>query len=459
MSTQKSRRYVFKSAIVAALGGFLFGFDTAVISGAEQAIQRQWSLNDFNHGLAIAIALYGTVVGALFGGIPSDRIGRKKTLFWVGVLYFISAVGSALAPEIYSFMLFRFVGGFGVGASSVAAPMYISEISPAKARGRLVALFQFNIVLGILIAYVSNYFMGGLGEQAWRYMLGVEALPALVFMLLVSFVPESPRWLLVKKGFVDEARKVLKLIDPENVESAIRTIQASMVQETTRIKSNFFSKRYSFPILLAILFAFFNQLSGINAIIYYAPRIFEMTGLAAGTALLSTAGIGLINLIFTMVGITLIDKFGRRLLMILGSVGLITSLGLVSGAFFMDSFAGVPIFLFVYIGFFALSQGAVIWVFISEIFPNKVRARGQSLGSFTHWLLAAIITNIFPYFASQYGGGPIFLFFSFMMVLQLFFVWKIMPETKGRSLEEIEKQMGYPKQPDMESNIIGDKSF
>lgn len=431
--------YVFTSAIVAALGGFLFGFDTAVISGVEQAIQRLWEINDFSLGMAVAIALYGTVIGAMFGGIPANKYGRKKTLFWVGILYLVSAIGSALAPEINSFMLFRFLGGLGVGASSVAAPMYISELAPAHMRGRLVALFQFNIVLGIVVAYINNYFMADIGPNAWRFMLGVEAIPALIYSILVLVIPRSPRWLIVIKGNIEEARTILAKIDPDNVNRAVTAIQGSIYSASTA-KGRFFSKKYSFSILLAFSIAFFNQVAGINAIIYYAPRIFEMTGLASSSALISTAGIGLINLIFTMVGISVIDKIGRRSLMFIGSFGLIITLTLVARAFFSDTFEGVPIFLFFYIGFFAMSQGAVIWVFISEVFPNEVRAQGQSLGSFTHWMMAAVITSIFPYFTNTFGAGPVFLFFAFMMVLQLLFVWKIMPETKGKSLEEIEKE-------------------
>ncbi len=437
----KGKSFLFLSSIVAALGGFLFGFDTAVISGAEQAIQVLWQLDDVSHGLAVAIALYGTVIGALLGGIPADRYGRKVTLFWVGVLYLVSALGSALAPEIYSFMFFRFIGGLGVGASSVAAPMYISEISPAHMRGRLVALFQFNVVLGIVIAYISNYLLADIGENAWRWMLGVEAIPALIYSAMVLMVPQSPRWLIVKRDDVEKARAILMKIDPTTVEEAIVAIQESHQRKADVSKSRFFSAKYKFPIMLAVLFAFFNQMAGINAIIYYAPRIFAMTGVGADAALISTAGIGLINLIFTMVGITLIDKFGRRTLMFIGSVGLIATLSLVSRAFFLESFGGVPVFLFVYIAFFALSQGAVIWVFISEIFPNEVRAYGQSLGSFTHWIMAAVVANVFPYFANTLGGGLVFLFFGLMMVLQLLFVWKMMPETKGKSLEDIEKEM------------------
>ncbi len=428
-------------SLVAAMGGFLFGFDTAVISGVEQTIQRLWALNDLTHGFAVAVALYGTVVGALFAGFPVDVLGRKKTLFWVGVLYFVSAVGSALAPEVYSFMFFRFIGGLGVGASSVAAPMYISEIAPARARGRLVALFQFNVVLGILLAFASNYLIKGSGVNDWRWMLGVEALPAALFVALVPFIPRSPRWLIVRENNEAEARDILTSLDPDDVDESIQAIRNEHQEADRSNRSVLLSGRYSKPILLVVLFALFNQVSGINAIIYYAPRIFEMTGLADSAALFSTVGIGLINLVFTMVGMVLIDRAGRKILMLIGSVGLITSLGLVAGAFYLERFAGVPFFLFLYIAFFAMSQGAVIWVFISEVFPNEVRGMGQSLGSFTHWILAAVIANVFPYFANRFGGDTVFTFFTVMMVLQLIFVLFVMPETKGRTLEEIGKSM------------------
>lgn len=418
----------------------MFGFDTAVISGAEQSIQHVWQLDVFQHGLTVSIALVGTVLGALFGGFPSDRIGRKNTLFWIGVLYLISALGSAIATDWYSFLFFRFIGGLGVGASSVAAPMYISEIAPAKNRGKMVAMFQFNVVFGILVAFLSNYLLQDIGVNAWRWMLGVEGIPALLFVGLVLLVPESPRWLIVKRGAVEQARHVLQLIDPATAEAELAAIVASKEKNAGRgTADRLFSKQHRFPVMLAVLFAVFNQVSGINAIIYYAPRIFEMTGLGKDAALLSSAGVGLINLIFTLIGLNLIDRVGRRTLMLIGSFGLIVTLGMVSWAFYTESFSGmlVPLCLFVYIAFFAFSQGAVIWVFISEIFPNSVRASGQALGSFTHWFMAAIIAFAFPYIASTLGGGNTFLIFAAMMVLQLLFVWKIMPETKGVSLEEI----------------------
>lgn len=442
--TTNFNRILFWS-ITVALGGFLFGFDTAVISGAEKDIQQIWGLSDAMHGTAIALALYGTVIGALLGGIPADRWGRKRTLFWIGILYLISALGSALAPEVYSFMFFRFLGGLGVGASSVAAPMYISEISPAKSRGKLVALFQFNIVLGIVIAYLSNYFIDGFSPNDWRIMLGVEALPALIFAVMVTTVPRSPRWLIVHENKEEEASGVMEMIglSPEEIKNAVESIKAAASAGKTREKVNFFSKKYGFPIMLAVLVAFFNQVSGINAIIYYAPRIFEMTGMESSSALLSSFGIGVVNLIFTMLGLALIDKLGRKTLLLIGCIGYIVSLSLVSRAFFIEDFGGytVLILLFVFIASHAIGQGAVIWVFISEIFPNEVRANGQSLGSFTHWILAAIISNVFPYFAKTYGGGPVFAFFCIMMVIQLIFILTIMPETKGISLEEMKKKL------------------
>jgi len=440
----KINSYVLFLSLVAALGGFLFGFDTAVISGAERQIQELWSLSDWSHGLAIAIALYGTVIGALFGGIPAEKYGRKKSLIWIGILFFISAVGSAIAPEIYSFMVFRFIGGLGVGASSVVAPMYISEISPAKNRGQLVALYQFNLVFGILMAYLSNYLIDlNIEESSWRWMLGMEAIPALIYTLLVMRVPQSPRWLIAKKGDFENAERILKRTDPEGVEEAVRL--AMEEKKLNKLQVGFmalFNKKYIKITMLAISIALFNQLSGINAIIYFAPRIFDMAGISAESALLSTVGIGVVNIIATMLGLFLIDRIGRKKLMYIGSVGYIISLLLIaysfSGAEINSSL--LPIFVFMFIASHAVGQGAVIWVFISEIFPNELRAHGQSMGCFTHWILAAIIANIFPLMANQFGPMVIFGFFAAMMVLQLIWVFTKMPETKGRSLEEIQKE-------------------
>ena len=433
------KQRIFFWSITAALGGFLFGFDTAVISGVEQSLQSLWHLSVWEHGLTVSIALIGTVIGSMTGGIPAQQLGRKRTLFWIAMLYLLASLGTALAPTWSIFLVFRFLGGLGVGASSVAAPMYITEISPAKSRGKLVGMFQFNVVLGILIAYLSNFLLADVGAEPWRWMLGVQALPSLIFLIAVLNIPESPRWLLLQKGDVGQAREVLNMIDPETAESTLTAIQQSAHQSTA--STRLFSGEYKTPIMLAVLFAVFNQVSGINAIIYYSPRIFEMTGLGKSSALLSSAGIGFINLVFTLISMNLIDRYGRRTLMKIGSVGLIVTLGLVARAFYVEDFSGmtVPLLLFVYIAFFGFSQGAVIWVFISEIFPNEVRSSGQALGSFTHWLMAAIITFTFPYLAERFGGGNTFLFFTTMMVLQLLFVLRLMPETKGTSLEQIEK--------------------
>jgi sugar porter (SP) family MFS transporter len=432
-------------SIVVALGGFLFGFDTAVISGAEQDIKRIWGLSDVVHGIAIGIALYGTVVGALFGGIPATKFGRKKTLLWIGLFYLVSAAGSSLAPDVYSFMAFRLLGGFAIGASSVVAPMYISEIAPAKNRGKLVATFQFNIVFGIVIAYISNYFLQGIdGDNSWRWMLGVVAIPSAAYCILILFVPESPRWLIVHKGDYDTARKTLEVSDPAGVDEAIESLKISIAEDKQKESlASFFTKRYSVPIMLAFLIAVFNQLSGINAIIYFAPRVFELAGIGKDGAFLQSAGIGVVNLVFTMLGLYLIDRIGRKKLMLIGSIGYILSLTAVAAAFYFNQLGGmiVPVLLFVFIASHAIGQGAVIWVFISEVFPNSVRAYGQSLGSSTHWILAAIITTVFPIMATRFGPAPLFLFFAIMMVLQLLWVIFKMPETKGVPLEQLEAKL------------------
>ena len=425
-----------------ALGGLLFGMDVAVISGAEQQIQHNWNLSDILHGQVLASALYGTIIGALFGGIPAEKFGRKKVLYWIGAIFLISSLGSALVSELWLFILFRFLGGLGVGASSVVAPMFISEIAPAKNRGKLVATFQFNIVLGILLAYLSNYMLASLGDHAWRWMLGILAIPAVLFLALLYFVPESPRWLMVHKNDYEGARKILSISDPEGVDDAIASIQEDVQMERKKAKlSDFFSKKYSKPILMAFLIAAFNQLSGINAIIYFAPRVFEMAGLGKSSAFLQSAGVGLINLIATMAGVNLIDRLGRKKLMIIGSIGYILSLGAIAAAFHYQYLGGyvVPVLVFLFIASHAIGQGSVIWVFISEIFPNEVRSYGQSLGCATHWIMAAIITGVFPIVANIPSIGPsvIFLFFMIMMVFQLLWVLFKMPETKGQSLEKI----------------------
>ena len=432
-------------AISSSLAGFLFGFDTAVISGAEQSIQSEWALSDVALGQMVAMALYGTIIGALGGGMPAQRFGRKTTLIWIAVFYLVSAVCSALAPEVYSLMFFRFVGGLSIGASSVVAPMYIAEIAPTASRGRLTAMFQFNIVLGILVAFLSNFLIGPDIEHSWRWMLGVEVVPSILFLALLFRVPESPRWLVVARGRIDEARDILAMVNPAQADAVLEAIRATDDQRGRAAGlGTFFSKPYRYPILLAFLFAFFNQASGINAIIYFAPRIFGSTGMGDEAALLSTVGIGVVNLAFTMVGLVLIDNMGRRFLMYLGSIGYILSLCLISFFFFTESFSGMiaPVLIFVFIAAHAVGQGAVIWVFISEIFPNVVRSYGNSLGSATHWIFAALIAGNFVWFEGVFGGGLIFAFFAVMMVLQLLFVWKLMPETKGITLEEMERKLG-----------------
>lgn len=428
-------------SITAALAGFLFGFDTVVISGADKQLQALWNSSDTFHGsVVMAMALWGTVFGAMFGGFPTNRIGRKNTLIWIGVFYFVSAVGSAFANDPYTFAFFRFLGGIGVGASTVAAPAYVSEISPAKDRGRLVALYQFNIVLGILVAFLSNYLLRNVGENAWRWMVGVEAFPAFIYTLLIFTVPKSPRWLISKHRY-QEAKKVLEIINPEgDVEALMNEIKTE--SESHIEGETIFMKKYRFPLMLAFLIAFFNQFSGINAFLYYAPRIFEEAGLGQSTAFLSSIGIGVTNLLFTVLGVFLIDRLGRKTLMYIGSIGYIISLGLVSAAFFLHwEGLAVPIFLFLFIASHAIGQGAIIWVFISEIFPNNLRASGQSFGTSTHWVLAAIIPSLVPILFSTIGAGVVFLVFTIMMVFQLLFVIFLMPETKGISLEELSKKL------------------
>jgi len=517
---------IFFWSLVSALAGFLFGFDTVVISGAEQTIQSLWNLSPATHGLVMASALYGTVLGSIIGGWPTDRFGRKKTLLWIGVLYFVSAVWSGLAKDPWSFIIARFIGGLGVGICTVTAPLYISEISPPERRGRLAGMFQFNIVFGILIAFLSNWLLKDIGENAWRWMLGVEAFPAALYSLLCFTIPESPRWLLARKGDREAGLAVLRLINrgasAAEISKAAADIVAASSQSTSA--SGFWSARLRVPILLAFLVAFFNQLSGINAILYFAPRIFGLTG--SENALAQSVGIGITNLIFTYVGLWLIDRLGRRTLLAIGSFGYIASLGLCAVAFFAwapqfraaskavdvraiagqletanparqealakefaavqkalveatanpragttpvqiptnatvaqvkdaagmalqqaSSAAGaggmmVLVCIFAFIAAHAIGQGAVIWVLISEIFPNRYRAAGQALGSFTHWIFAALLTQFFPLMIAAFAPGAIFLFFCGMMVLQLIWVKTMVPETKGVPLEEMEKKLG-----------------
>ncbi len=430
-------RKILRFSVTAALAGFLFGFDTVVISGAEKTLQTLWQSSDSFHGIVvIGMALWGTVVGALLGGFPTNQMGRKKTLVWIGVLYTVSALGSAFANDPVTFAIFRFVGGLGVGASTVAAPTYISEIAPAKNRGKLVGLYQFNIVFGILIAFFSNYLLSNVGENAWRWMVGVEAIPAFVYTVMSLGLPKSPRWLLSRSRF-DESRSVLQQINPQgNIEQLLEDVKLENMN--TIPGETIFIRKYRFPLILAFLIAFFNQFSGINAFLYYAPRILEEAGLGSSAALLSSIGIGVTNMVFTLIGINLIDRMGRKQLMYIGSVGYILSLTLVACAFFME-WEGLVVagFLFIFIAAHAIGQGTVIWVFISEIFPNHLRGYGQSFGCSVHWVLAAIIPSSIPFLFSSVGPGIVFSIFAFMMVLQLLFVIFMMPETKGVSLEEL----------------------
>jgi MFS family permease len=519
---------IFFWSITSALAGFLFGFDTVVISGAEQTIQALWKLSPGIHGIAMASALYGTVLGSLLGGLPTDRIGRRATLLWVGVLYVISAVGCGFANGIAMFIAARFIGGLGIGISTVAAPLYISEISPPAYRGRLAGMFQFNIVFGILVAFASNFLLKGVGENAWRWMLGVAAFPSLLYTVLCFGIPESPRWLIARKGNREAGLKVLKLIEPDATQAQIEAHADQILAASSErvISSHFWTWKLRIPILLAFLIAFFNQLSGINAVLYFAPRIFGLTGSGAEDALLHSVGIGVTNLIFTFVGLWLIDRLGRRTLLFIGSLGYIASLGLCAWAFFHwapqfkvasnaweligltaklekaetldraqveinfaeakkalvtaaadsryapgalripdeatpsmvkkiaeETLAGasksagsgglvVLLCIFAFIASHAVGQGAVIWVFIAEIFPNRHRAEGQALGSFTHWIFAALLTTFFPKMVSVFAPGYVFALFCGMMVLQLVWVKFMVPETKGISLEEMQKRLG-----------------
>ncbi len=439
---------IFFWSLTSALAGFLFGFDTVVISGAEKTIQALWQLTPFLHGIAMASALYGTVLGSLLGGWPTDRFGRRPTLLSIGVLYFVSAVWSGLATDVYSFIAARFIGGIGVGVSTIAAPLFISEIAPPASRGRLAGMFQFNIVFGIVMAFLSNALLAGVGEHAWRWMLGVAAVPSVVYTLLCFALPESPRWLLGRKGDRPLGIEVLRQIQPEAKPAEIEAEADRIIAASNEvgIRRGFWHWNLRVPILLAILIAFFNQLSGINAILYFAPRIFELTGLGAKAALLQSVGIGITNLIFTFVGLWLIDRLGRRTLLYIGSFGYIASLGLVSWAFFTRHYAIVPACIFAFIAAHAIGQGAVIWVFISEIFPNRQRAEGQALGSFTHWIFAALLTTFFPQMVESFAPGYVFLFFCGMMVLQLAWVKLMVPETKGVPLEQIQHRLGVSRQ-------------
>jgi sugar porter (SP) family MFS transporter len=435
--------YLVKSTIVAALGGLLFGFDTAVIAGTTRALTETYHLSPRSLGLTVAAALLGTILGAMFAGIPGDRWGRRDSLRAMAILYLISALGCAFAWDWYSLVFFRFIGGLGIGGSSVLGPMYIAEVSPPKWRGRLVGFFQFNVVFGILLAYFSNYVIGlaGFGAAEWRWKLGVSGVPAAFFMLMLFGIPRSPRWL-VKKRRVAEAREVLRLTGEQNFEAELQDIVTSIDAEHGHGDEPLFTRKYRVPIFLAVTIAMFNQLSGINAILYYLNDIFAQAGFSKVSSDLQAVAIGATNLLFTMIAMSVIDRIGRKTLLLVGSVGLTISLTGVATIFAMHRHQELLVWLLVgFIASFAFSQGAVIWVYLSEVFPNRVRAKGQSLGSFTHWLMNAAISGTFPLVAASSGAAP-FAFFAAMMALQFFVVLFTYPETKGVTLEQMQKKMG-----------------
>lgn len=455
-STEKPRSagLVIRSAVVAALGGLLFGFDTAVISGTTENLTEVFALSDFGLGFTVATALIGTIIGALFAGRPADRFGRKPVLAVIGVLYFVSAIGSAVVGNWWLFMFFRFIGGVGVGGASVVAPIYTSEIAPARSRGRLVGLVQFNVVLGILLAYLSNWLLASAldGDIAWRWMFGVEAIPALLFFALVFTVPESPRWLYTQGRTQDSRTTLARLTRSEDeLDREFTEIAEADAKERRSRKVKFFTKGHSKVIWLAVAIAMFNQLSGINAILYYAPDIFRMAGAGDDAAFLQSIVVGVVNLVATMAALTVIDKIGRRTLMLVGSIGYLISLGLVTFVFFTSDgeFTGTSSTLVLgglvlFIAAHAFGQGSVIWVFISEIFPNRIRAQGQALGSFTHWFFAAVTSWTFPGIAAALGGGTAFLVFLVCMIGQLVWVLTVMPETKQIPLEEMADALNLP---------------
>ena len=442
-SAERLSGRVFFWALTSALAGFLFGFDTVVISGAEQKIQALWGLSAVVHGIAIASALYGTVIGALIGAWPTDHFGRRATLRWLGVLYLISALGSAFAPNVLIFIIARVIGGLGIGISTVVAPLYISEIAPPKHRGRLAGMFQFNIVFGIIVADTSNWLLSSIGENAWRWMLGVAAIPSLVYAIFCLGIPESPRWLLTRKRDRQAAVGILKQIQPNVPEASINAL-ADEIAASGEVQSagHFWTFQLRKPILLAFLIAFFNQLSGINAVLYFAPRIFEQAGLGQNAALIQTIGVGATNFVFTFVGLWLIDRAGRKFLLYIGSFGYIITLGLIAWAFFSGHTSIVPVCIFAFVASHSVGQGAVIWVYLSEIFPNRHRAEGQTLGCSTHWIFAALLTSFFPTLVTHFPPGYVFLFFCCMMVLQLIWVKTMVVETKGVPLEQVQKRLG-----------------
>jgi MFS transporter, SP family, arabinose:H+ symporter len=434
--------YLLKSTIVAALGGLLFGFDTAVIAGTTSGLTAAYHLSQGSLGTTVASALVGTIFGAMLAGLPGDRFGRRDSLRGTAVLYFVSAVGAAFAWNWYALLFFRVIGGLGIGASSVLGPMYVAEISPARLRGRLVGFFQFNVVFGILLAYLSNYLvsLANLGPSEWRWQLGIAAFPSAIFLLLLFTIPRSPRWL-AEQGRVEEAAEVLKRTGEPEYQKALQEIVASIGEQRGQQSEPLFQRRYGFPIFLAVTIAMFNQLAGINAILYYLNDIFAHAGFGKLSSGLQAVAVGATNLLFTMIGMAVIDKAGRKILLLIGALGTAFCLGGVAAIFATGRHQYLLVWLLVaYIAFFALSQGAVIWVYLSEVFPTRVRAKGQSLGAFTHWIMNALIAWTFPTIAGISGSVP-FFFFAAMMIVQFFVVLLMYPETKGVSLEEMQRRL------------------
>ncbi len=441
---------LFQSTIVAALAGFIFGFDMVVISGADKPIQELWHTTPLFHGFFImSMALWGTVIGSVFAGAPTEKYGRKKVLIWLGIMFIASAIGSALAQDPYTFSFFRLIGGIAIGVSSVAAPTYISEISNKNNRGKLVGMYQFNIVFGILVAYLSNYFLAGFGgANDWRWMLAVLLIPSIIYTLMTLGLPESPRWLFSVKNDEAGARETLAIVGVENIDQIIQEIKTANEEEKVQGSVQLFTKHHRKIISIAFFVAFFNQASGINFLLYYAPRILEEAGFAKNNSLLSSISLGLMNLVFTFVGLWLIDRIGRKTLLIIGSFGYIISLSMVAYGFINHSAPEFMLsFLLLFIASHAIGQGAVIWVLISEIFPTQIRAKGQAFGASIHWIFAALITLVTPVFLDSENGifkdnpWPIFAFFTVMMALQLVWIIAKVPETKGVSLEELQKKL------------------
>jgi MFS transporter, SP family, arabinose:H+ symporter len=434
---------LIKSSLSAALGGLLFGFDTAVIAGTTHALSQQFQLSAAALGFTVSSALWGTVLSSVIAGIPGEKFGSREVLKLAAALYVVSAVGCALAWNLESLIFFRFIGGLGIGCSSVLGPVYITEIAPAQWRGRLVGLFQVNVVVGILLAYLSNLLIGtlSLGDFEWRWKLGISAIPALWFFVMLLTIPRSPRWL-VSKNLKDEARIVLEAIGSDDPDGELKNIVENLTTEHSQPKERLFCAKYRYPIFLAVTIGMFNQLSGINAILYYLNDIFELAGFNKVSSDMQAVIIGCTNLAFCLAAMSVIDRLGRKTLLLIGSVGTALCLGGVAAIFFLQREMHALLWLLIfYIGFFSFSQGAVIWVYISEIFPTPVRSKGQSLGSSAHWIMNALISGLYPIIAKSSGAFP-FAFFCLMMLVQFVLVWRFFPETKGVTLEDMEHRVG-----------------